>query len=38
MEAMIRRRPEANQRKSVAGLVAAHERLWHLRQSFNGNR
>ena len=34
LEAMLTRRtvpPDANRRKSIESLVAAHERLWHLR-------
>ncbi|MDD2705062.1 MAG: hypothetical protein PHU07_07000 [Acidocella sp.] len=34
LETMLTRRtvpPEANRRKSIESLVAAHERLWHLR-------
>lgn len=34
LETMLIRRtvpPEANRRKSIESLVAAHERLWHLR-------
>jgi hypothetical protein len=31
METLLGRSPEGNQRKSAGGLVAAHERLWHLR-------
>ena len=34
LELMTRRRPrpeDGNRRRSVEGLVAAHERLWHLR-------
>jgi hypothetical protein len=34
LEAMLTRRgvpPEQNRRKSLESLVAAHERLWHLR-------
>ncbi|MDE1905230.1 MAG: hypothetical protein KGH75_02105 [Rhodospirillales bacterium] len=40
LESMLTRRtvpPDANRRKSIESLVAAHERLWHLRhpESFN---
>jgi len=34
LESMLTRRsvaPDANRRKSIESLVAAHERLWHLR-------
>lgn len=34
LETMLTRRtvpPDANRRKSIESLVAAHERLWHLR-------
>ncbi len=34
LETMLTRRtvpPDANRRKSIENLVAAHERLWHLR-------
>ncbi|MBN9511354.1 MAG: hypothetical protein J0I21_19885 [Alphaproteobacteria bacterium] len=34
LELLVMRRPltpEANRRRSLEGLVAAHERLWHLR-------
>jgi hypothetical protein len=34
LETMLTRRtvpPESNRRKSIESLVAAHERLWHLR-------
>jgi hypothetical protein len=34
LENMLTRRtvpPDANRRKSIESLVAAHERLWHLR-------
>ncbi len=36
LEIMLARRPihvDGNRRRNVEGLVAAHERLWHLRHS-----
>ena len=33
LEEMIRRRTGDSRRKSIDSLVAAHERLWHLRRS-----
>lgn len=39
LEAMLTRRsvsPDANRRKSIESLVAAHERLWHLRHPEKG--
>ena len=38
LETMLTRRtvpPDANRRKSIESLVAAHERLWHLRHPQN---
>ena len=38
LETMLTRRPrqvEANRRRSMETLVAAHERLWHLRHPTN---
>ncbi len=39
LENMLTRRtvaPDANRRKSIESLVAAHERLWHLRHPEKG--
>jgi len=39
LESMLTRRtvaPDANRRKSIESLVAAHERLWHLRHPEKG--
>ena len=39
LENMLTRRtvpPDANRRKSIENLVAAHERLWHLRHPERG--
>ena len=39
LENMLTRRtvpPDANRRKSIESLVAAHERLWHLRHPEQG--
>jgi hypothetical protein len=39
LEGMLTRRtvpPDANRRKSIESLVAAHERLWHLRHPEKG--
>ena len=39
LELLITRRPlsqDANRRRSMESLVAAHERLWHLRHSESG--
>ncbi len=39
LETMLTRRtvaPDANRRKSIESLVAAHERLWHLRHPEKG--